>query len=340
MGRNLPPKSLVPLAKRAYHEWLGRQATGFQTASMDVATHLLQWKEQPPEEWARAANRLLPPIVSALLIIALAYKLAQLTWALFPGVPANQPPPIVNTPIARNGTPQTGVDFSVITGASLFGVASAGPPPVDESVVDAPETSLNLELRGIVSSQDSDSGWAIIADGRGLEKTYFVGDTLDNSGGTVLHSVFGNRVILNRAGNLETLSLPKELSSSTVAIAARPQIAQPAAPASSLQQVIAQNASRITDILRVVPHIEQGQMVGFRLNPGQSREQFDALGLLPGDVVTDINGTALTDPSRGLLVFEALGEATMANVTVIRNGQPEVLAIDTSQLEGLAEGRQ
>ena len=37
---------------------------------MDVATHFLQWKERPPEEWARAANRYLPHIVSALLIIA------------------------------------------------------------------------------------------------------------------------------------------------------------------------------------------------------------------------------------------------------------------------------
>ncbi|MGI9258499.1 MAG: type II secretion system protein GspC [Gammaproteobacteria bacterium] len=331
MGRNLPPRSLVPLAKRAYHDWLGRQATGFQTTSMDVATHLLQWKEQPPEEWARAANRFLPPIVSALLILALAYKLAELTWALFPGISADDPPPVVNTPVAQAGSaPQTGIDLSGISEASLFGVASAEPPPVDDSVVDAPETNLNLELRGIVASNDDKAGWAIIADGRGLEKTYFVGETIDNAGGTVLHSVYGNRVILNRAGNLETLSLPKELSSSPVTIAARPQVAQPAAPASSLQQVISQNASRITDILRVVPHIEQGQMVGFRLNPGESREQFDALGLLPGDVVTDINGTALTDPSRGLLVFEALGEATMANVTVIRNGQPEVLAIDTS----------
>ena len=41
-----------------------------------------------------------------------------------------------------------------------------------------------------------------------------------------------------------------------------------------------------------------------------------------------------------LAVFEALGEATMANVTVIREGEAQVLPIDTSQLESLAEGRQ
>jgi hypothetical protein len=30
----------------------------------------------------------------------------------------------------------------------------------------------------------------------------------------------------------------------------------------------------------------------------------------------------------------------MANVTVIRNGNPEVLVIDTTQLQQLSEGRQ
>jgi general secretion pathway protein C len=191
-----------------------------------------------------------------------------------------------------------------------------------------------------MSTEDSASGWAIIADSRGQEKAYYIDDTIEGSGGTVLHAVYGDRVILNRAGNLETLRLPKDISANAVTVAVRPDAALPTVASTSLQDVITQNASRITDIIRVAPQIEQGQMVGFRINPGQARDQFDALGLQPGDVVTDINGTTMTDPSRGLEVFEALGEATVASVTVIRNGQPQVLAIDTSQLAGLAEGRQ
>jgi general secretion pathway protein C len=123
-------------------------------------------------------------------------------------------------------------------------------------------------------------------------------------------------------------------------MAPRPSAPAPSAAPDSLRNVLSENASRITDVIRVAPHIEQGQMVGFRVNPGQEREQFAALGLQPGDVVTDINGTAMTDPSRGLQVFEALGESTMANVTVVRNGVPEVLVIDTSQLQELAGGLQ
>jgi general secretion pathway protein C len=307
---------------------------------MDVATHILQWKEHPPEEWARAANRYLPHIVSALLILALANKLAEMTWAVIPGTPPSAPAPVVSGSTSRAAPVTPDLNFASISASHLFGEASATPAPVAQSVVDAPDTNLNLELRGIMSTKDSESGWAIIADSRSQERTYFIGDPIEGSGGTVLHAVYGDRVILNRSGNLETLRLPKDISANAVTMTSQAGAALPTVAPASLQDVISQNASRITDIIRVAPQIEQGQMVGFRINPGQARDQFDALGLQPGDVVTDINGTAMTDPSRGLEVFEALGEATVANVTIVRNGQPEVLAIDTSQLAGLAEGRQ
>jgi len=56
--------------------------------------------------------------------------------------------------------------------------------------------------------------------------------------------------------------------------------------------------------------------------------------------VTDINGIQLDDPSRGLQAFEALGESTMANVTILRDGSPQVIVMHTTLLEELSEGRQ
>ena len=108
----------------------------------------------------------------------------------------------------------------------------------------------------------------------------------------------------------------------------------------SLRGVLTNNASQLSQVIRVAPFLDQGQMVGFRINPAQDPQLFQSLGLQPNDVVTDINGMTLNDPSAGLQVFESLGEATQANVTVIRNGNPEVLVIDTSQLQQLSEGRQ
>lgn len=310
---------------------------------MDLPTFILQWKERPLSQWLTAGNRFLPQTASALLVIGIAYQAAKLTWTVIPSAPVGEAPPTLPPPTTR-GAAAAGVgslDLRPVLDAHLFGEAAAtGPAPIVETLVDAPDTTLNLTLTGVVSSDDSNDGWAIIDAGRGDANTYYVGDTIDNTGGASLHAVYEDRVLLNRAGRLETLRLPKELSGRVATMGRLPAapIAQPSR--ASLQGLITQNASQLTQVIRVAPYLDQGQMVGFRVNPAQNQELFQALGLQNNDIVTDINGMALNDPTAGLQVFESLGEATQANVTVIRNGTPEVLIIDTSQLQQLSEGRQ
>lgn len=308
---------------------------------MNVATHLARWRDHPPEQWLKTANKVLPPIVTALLIVAIAYELASLTWRLVPAAPPDAPAPAIAAPGATGAALPAQPGYERLAAAHLFGAApeNGGEPVVVQETVDAPETTLNLELTGVQSYGDSEVGQAIIASGRGESRAYSVGDTIENASGARLHAVFTDRVLLNRSGRLETLSLPKDAPRRAAAAPAR--VAPPMARnESSLREVISDNASRITDIMRLAPHIEEGQMIGFRLQPGRDRDAFEALGLQAGDVVTDINGTVLNDPTAGLQVFQALGEATMANVTVLREGVPQVIVIDTTQLENLAENRE
>jgi len=333
---------LVRSLVAAYHERLGKQAPGLDQ-TMDLPTFILQWKERPLSQWLTAGNRFLPQAASALLVVGIAYQAAKLTWALIPSAPVGEAPPTLPAPATRGTAAASsgGLDLRPLLDAHLFGEAAAtGPAPVLEALVDAPDTTLNLKLTGVVSSDDSSAGWAIIDVSRGDTNIYYVGDTIDNTGGASLHAVYEDRVLLNRAGRLETLRLPKELTGQVAAARPPPTspIAQPG-PA-SLRGLITDNASQLSQVIRVAPFLDQGQMVGFRINPAQNRELFQSLGLQPNDVVTDINGMALNDPSAGLQVFESLGETTQANVTVIRNGIPEVLIIDTSQLQQLSEGRQ
>lgn len=291
--------------------------------------------------WVATGNRVLPPAASAVLVVAIAYQAAQLTWLALPSAPVEDTLPALAPASQRPRMPaQTGVDANPIIDAHLFGVADAAPEAVVvESIVDAPETTLSLELTAVFTGETSDVGLAIIAATRGEEQTYLVGETIESTGGATLHAVYENRVILNRAGRLETLSLPKELTANN---AQRPMPQRPVARQApeTIREIISENASGLTDVIRVAPYIDQGQMIGFRLNPAQNRAMFESLGLQPNDIVTDINGMALTDPSSGFQVFESLGESTMANVTILRNGTPEVLVIDTTQLQQLAEGRQ
>ena len=307
---------------------------------MDFATRLFQWRQIAPEQWAKAANRYLPPAVSALLILALAWQAAKLTWALVPGAPADAPPPVVSPRAPELSGPTTqSIDITRIMDSDLFGaVSSESVTPVAVSVLEAPETTLNLELKATVSDTlENRRGAAIIASGQ-VEKTYTVSDVIEGAGGAQLHAIYSDRVILNRAGRLETLSLPTEYTTANAgAVYAAPPTPFPGA--ATLRSVISDNATRINEIVRVAAHVEQGRMIGFRLNPGEQPEQFAALGFQPGDVVTEINGTAMSDPSRGLQVFESLGESTLANVTVIRGGTPQVLTIDTTQLGELDAAR-
>jgi len=304
---------------------------------MDVAKRLAEWRDQPPEQWFSAANRYLPPGLTTVLVIAIAYQLATLTWALVPGsTPVSAPAP--RPADARGGAPAS--DYSVLTNSHLFGEAPQQTQVVATPVVDAPDTTLSLTLRGILSKEGDPNGSVIIEGSGAQSKTYFVGQAIDGADGATLHSVYADRVLLNRNGRLETLRLPKELTAS----AGAPPMAMPAlpqaAPPGSLREVISENATRFSDIIRPAPHVQEGQIVGFRVNPGRDRAAFEALGFQPGDVVTDINGTVLDDVSQGLQIFQSLGEATQANVTVLRNGVPQVLVIDTTQLQNLQENRE
>ena len=67
--------------------------------------------------------------------------------------------------------------------------------------------------------------------------------------------------------------------------------------------------------------------------PGRNRKQFTALGLRPGDLIKDIDGQSLTDPTQAMQIFQSLGNADQVSVTVERNGQAQIIILKTSQLE-------
>ena len=306
---------------------------------MNVAKRLAEWRDRPPEEWFTTANHYLPPGITAILVIAIAYQLATLTWTLVPGsTPAVTQ--VSRSPGSGSAPPKT--DYGALKG--LYGEAAEQPEVAAAPVLDAPDTTLSLTLRGIVSitsTKDDTSGSVIIESSRGGDsKLYHTGQTIDNADGATLHSVYTDRALLNRSGRIETLRFPKDLTASAGGPMAMPPLPQAQGQAAPLRDVLSENAARLQDIIRPAPHVQEGQIVGFRVNPGRDRAAFEALGLQPGDVVTDVNGTVLDDISQGLQIFQSLGESTQANVTVLRDGVPQVIVIDTTQLQRLQENRE
>ena len=312
---------------------------------MSVAEYISHLTGEPRSQWIGSVNRYLPPIVCAILVLTIAYKLAEITWALVPQTLYDRPPPEVAA-----GGPAPDADartnFEALRNSHLFDTAdeepaAAAPPPT--TILDAPNTTLNLKLSGVVVAENNgEESEAMITSGNQPEKLYHIGDTIEGASGATLHQVYRDRVILDRGGRLEALRVPEQ----TAPAQARRPTGRPAPPPvasnqpAPLRQVISDNASRLTNVVRFAPHVEGGQVVGFRVTPGRDSETFASLGLEPGDVVTDINGLTLDDPTRGLEAFEALGESTMANVTILRDGSPQVIVIDTTQLDALNEDRQ
>ena len=328
---------------------------------MDFAKNFAEWRDLPAEQWLARANRVLPPLVVLILVILLAFQAAGLTWRLL-AQPADQdivPPPINFNAGGPGPRVSDGIAYEAITG--LFGE----PPAVDaapllaEEVLDAAETTLNLTLKGSVQSQElpergsqvlAESGIAVIARGQGPGMVYQTGETIDDSSGAKLHSVFTDRVLLDRGGRLEKLSFPTpdELPqaaprlNSNVRATSRPTIrsepdlrtaAADADAVSNAAQVLAQH-------IQIAPQEENGEQIGYRLQPQQNSQVFVQLGLQPGDVLTEVNGIPLRDLRSTATVIQALSQSAQASVNIRRNGNDIPMIIDIAQIQQLSNSLQ
>lgn len=310
---------------------------------MNLSDIVQRWNLQNPEAVAARASEVLPFWISLGLVIALGYYAARLVWALVPGpAPIDWTPPPVSSPRPAAGTATGAAAYAAIANAHLFGQPDASPEGSTVAAEDAPETQLDLQLRGAVAAPDERFAHAIIADGSGAEKVYFVKDSLP--GGAVLQAIQADRVVLSRGGALEVLLLPREAAASagpspatTLRRPAQPQaVRRPQAP--TMQDVVTQSANGFGEIIRPQPFMPNGELKGYRIYPGRNREQFVGLGLQPGDLVTEINGMTLNNPAQAMELFRSLADTTQVTVTIEREGQPQTLTLDTTQISAAAGG--
>ncbi len=285
-----------------------------------------------------AANSLLPPWVSLLLVVVIAWQVAKIVWMLVPGPSAGDPVSVpANVPVA-SGQAAGSADVQSIVAAHIFGEADASDEPAAVPVVDDSanyrDTRLtNLSLKGTITATPAEKAAAIIADGNNKEQVYLIGKQVTQ--GATLHAVYPDRVVLNENGVLTNLKLPEDFPQGSAPITRRNTTVTSRATANtqSIQAVVAQNVSKLADVIRPTPYFVNGQQQGYRVYPGRDRQAFTRLGLRPGDLVKDIDGQALTDPNQAMQIFESLNNAEQVSVTVERNGQPQVIVLSTSQLD-------
>ncbi len=298
-----------------------------------VLSRINDWTRMPPAQLWAEASRVLPPWVTLLLVILVGWQLAKAVWLLFPSDEPASLPPVQAAQRSQAGPAGASVSIDNIVAARLFGELAADTPVAVVEQEDAPDTQLSLELRGTVTATEEGQALAIIAERGGAERVYFIGDAVP--GGASLHAVYLDRVLLRRGGRLEALRLPRADESSGARRAAAPPPRASAFPAqaASVREVVQQSPAALTEVIRPQPVFKDGQQQGYRVYPGRQRQQFAQLGLRPGDLITQINGMALDDPARGMEIFRSLADATSVTVTVDRNGEIEMLTLNTAMLQ-------
>jgi general secretion pathway protein C len=284
------------------------------------------WLEGLPaaQQWRGRLQSDGPRIATWILAIAVAVQAALIVTDL--GKTGGKGAAVAGRGSARSHA----LDVAAITNAHLFGAA----PASKENGANAPQTSMPLVLTGIIAGNDPQNGLAILGQTAQTAKVFAVGDNVP--GGAKLHSVYIDRVVIDRNGQLESLVLPRQVAGS----AAPPTTAavQGNVPIERMRRMITEQPGLIGDVMRPQAVTEHGKVTGFRVFPGRNRMAFMRLGLRPGDEVTAINGTPLDDQDRGDQILHTLGSSSEAHVTVIRNGQQQDLTLNIAQVEQEAEG--
>src|SRR3984885_2280084 len=276
-----------------------------------------------PDRWRSLLLSEGPRIATVVLAVAIAVQAALIVTDLAGA--ERHPAGAAASPVRSHS-----LDLAAITNAHLFGAA----PAAKQDGANAPQTNIPLVLTGTIAGNDPQNGLAILGQTAQTAKVYAVGDKVP--GGAKLHSVYSDRVVIDRDGQLESLALPRQPS------AGAPPPSAAALPAENpsferMRRMISEQPGLLADVLRPQPVMDHGRMNGFRVYPGRNRAAFMRLGLRPGDQVTAINGTPLDDRDRADQILRTLSSSSEARVTVIRAGQQQDLTLNLAQVEQEAD---
>ena len=297
----------------------------------------LDWKQAVTLLGNGAASSRLPVLASGLAVALLAYSAARVTWMFFPPPEAQAPLPVSAAQSAAAPRMDALSLSRAIAQRHLLGSAqSADAPPSGAPI---PETRLNLQLRGVVASEDSEAATAIVAESAGKEDFYRVGDELP--GGAILKEVHPQHIVLSRGGRFETLRLPQQDLQMNDGPAVPGAMPAPSAPArvapdagaalQNFREQFMQDPQALANLLQGEPYRQSGRFLGYRVRPGRDGALFAKFGLQSGDVITAVNGVSVVDPQGRLELMRSIGSASQVSVDLLRNGAAQSISISVAQ---------
>lgn len=198
-------------------------------------------------------------------------------------------------------------------------VTPARPVGNDSSVSPVP---LPLILVRTQPGRNAREGFAQIGVNARSPQTYTAGALLVN--GARLTEVYTHYVTLERNQHSVRLYLQGEPQPYGESDKRLLTVGGTAAPA----PVVADSHNTLTAYLRPSPVFVGTRLHGYALYPGKDPTPFSRLGLEPGDVVTDIDGIAVTKATDSVATLRTLADGAALSVVIERQGKPQTLLLD------------
>ncbi len=281
---------------------------------------------------ARFSLESLVTLVCGLFVAISAWILGHLIWTLIE--PQSVMPAASSLPYSVSSSERSVAQpgFRELALLSPYGRADRAPVAVD-----APDTKLSWTLKGVLSDPDPARSAAILVTQGQPEKLYRVGATLP--GQVRLEQVLADRVMLMRDGQLETLRLKRnELNGSgrsarNARTAALPEVDanQTLAPDGNLARIDREawlnDPQRFAEVISANPVMVDGTLYGIEVSPARNAREFEAAGLKAGDVITDVDGTPVSQIEDYRDILRDMSGASSVSVSLERDGQPMNITI-------------
>lgn len=270
-----------------------------------------------------------PSLLNLVLVVLIGLLAARLFWLVWPAPESSLELVSGDTGSITTADNTSGSsNINTITSANLFGapVLTAARQPEQNKIINAPETNLDLTLTGIVSNRAGGQSRALIENPEGEQGSYATGDTIISD--VTLHDIYVNKVILERNGRYETLTLEsvkkakavKRVSDGTVTGTLAQQLGR-------IRSKILSNPAAARRYIRLQPARQNGTLIGYRIYPGPERALFKKAGLQPGAIVTAINGQSLSNPATALRLLGKVANAPSVTFTLRHNGQQRTVTV-------------
>lgn len=353
-----PPTGLSPLSEESNAPFgSDPDAVGDRTLTGMIRR---QWTEKVKPKFSRAksggGDGFPPPVTPGsgfrwdsrkLNLIAVLLAIVLIAWTGADLVAFFVEKWIPEAPVARmrggaieGGSLKSFSEYQIIISRNLFSSLGRIPgddvPGLQEQNNDPVKTSLPLNLIGTVILKNEMRSVATIEDKADSQVYPFrVDDELP--GKIKILSIEPYKVVFRNltSGRKEFVDMPEEGNGTRISVGSLSSRKTTKTGDGGIEQTapntfnIARSEldkylSNINDVLtqaRAIPHFENGQAAGYKLIQIVPGSVYEKLGLKNEDILTGVNGEAITDPARAFELLSQLKTASQLELTVKRGGR-------------------